>query len=126
MVGVPTQPRNSQQPKGCTVKQPELTSLIGLRDSDGDQLHLVRLDRANGSRAYLMAIGRERVFLTAGDLDRLSTVIRYELSVGDGNVDLMAKFRFFAQAIWLLIFSALLSLLAFALTGPLFAYPWSY
>jgi len=84
------------------VKQPELTSLIGLRDSDGDQLHLVRLDRANGSRAYLMAVGRERVFLTAGDLDRLSTVIRYE--VGDGNDDLMAEFRrFFAQAIWLLI-----------------------
>jgi hypothetical protein len=107
------------------VKQPELTSLIGLRDSDGDQLHLVRLDRANGSRAYLMAIGRERVFLTAGDLDRLSTVIRYELSVGDGDFDLMAAFRFFARAIWLLIFCALLSLLMFAVTGPLFSYPWS-
>jgi hypothetical protein len=107
------------------VKQPELTSLIGLRDSDGDQLHLVRLDRANGSRAYLMAIGRERVFLTAGDLDRLSTVIRCELSVGAGDDDLMAKFRFFARAIWLLIFCALLSLFTFALTGPLFAYPWS-
>jgi hypothetical protein len=105
------------------VKQPELTSLIGLRDSDGDQLHLVRLDRANGSRAYLMAIGRERVFLTAGDLDRLSTVIRYE--VGDGNDDLMAEFRrFFAQAIWLLILCALLWLLTFAFT-PLWVYPWS-
>ena len=106
------------------MKQPELTSLIGLRDSDGDQLHLVRLDRANGSRRYLMAIGRERVFLTAGDLDRLSTVIRRELSVGNGD-DLMAAFRFFAHAIWLLIFCAVLSLLASALTGPLFAYPWS-
>ena len=37
----------------------------------------------------------------------------------------MAEFRFFAQAIWLLIFCALLALLTFALTGPLFAYPWS-
>jgi hypothetical protein len=105
------------------VKQPELTSLIGLRDSDGDQLHLVRLDRANGSRAYLMAIGRERVFLTACDLDRLSTVIRYE--VGDGNDDLMAGFRrFFAGAIWLLILCALLWLFTFAVT-PLWVYPWS-
>jgi hypothetical protein len=105
------------------MKQLELTSLIGLRDSDGDQLHLTRLDRANGSRAYLMAIGQERVFLTAGDLDRLSTVIRDE--VGDGNDDLMAEFRrFFAQAIWLIL-CALLCLLMFALTGPLFAYPWS-
>jgi hypothetical protein len=105
------------------VKQPELTSLIGLRDSDGDQLHLVRLDRANGSRAYLMAIGRERVFLTAGDLDRLSTVIRYE--VGDGNKDLMAEFRrFFAGAIWLLILCALLWLFTFKVT-PLWVYPWS-
>ena len=107
------------------MKQPELTSLIGLRDTDGDQVHLVRLDRSNGSRAYLMAIGRERVFLTAGDLDRLNTVIRCELSVGNGD-DLMAGLRFFARAIWLLILCALLSLITFALTGPLFAYPWSY
>ena len=120
---MPAQPRNSQQPKGYTVKQPELTSLIGLRDSGGDQLHLVRLDRANGSRAYLMAIGRERVFLTACDLDRLSTVIRYE--VGDGNNDLMAGLRrFFAGAIWLLILCALLWLFTFAVT-PLWVYPWS-
>jgi hypothetical protein len=117
------QPRNSQQPKGYTVKQAELTSLIGLRDSDGDQLHLVRLDRANGSRAYLMAIGRERVLLTSGDLDRLSTVIRCE--VGDGNDDLMAEFRrFFAGAIWLLILCALVCLFTFEVT-PLWAYPWS-
>jgi hypothetical protein len=105
------------------VRQPELTSLVGLRDSDGDQLHLVRLDRANGSRTYLMAIGQERVFLTPGDLNRLSTVIRYE--VGGGNDDLKAAFRFLAHAIWFLIFCAALSLLASALTGPLFAYPWS-
>jgi hypothetical protein len=119
----PAQPRNSQQPNGYTVKQPELTSLIGLCDSDGDQLHLVRLDRTDGSRAYLMAIGQERVSLTSGDLDRLSTVIRYE--VGDGNDDLMAEFRrFFAGAIWLLILCALVWLLTFAVT-PLWVYPWS-
>ncbi|OBI20208.1 hypothetical protein A5712_18315 [Mycobacterium sp. E2327] len=104
------------------MRQPELTSLIGLRDSDGDQLHLVRLE-ANGSRRYLMAIGQKRVFLTPGDLDRLSTVIRCE--VGGRNDDLKAAFRFLAHAIWLLIIVAVSSLLASALTGPLFAYPWS-
>ena len=105
------------------MKQPELTSLIGLRDSDGDQLHLVRLDRANGSRAYLMAIGRETVSLTAGDLDRLSTVIGYE--VGDENDDLMAEVkRFVGGAILLLMLCAMLWLLTFALT-PLWVYPWS-
>jgi hypothetical protein len=105
------------------VKQPELTSLIGLRDSDGDQLHLVRLNRADGSRAYLMAIGGERVSLTACDLDRLSTVIRYE--VGDGNDDLTAKFRrFIAGAIWLVILCAVLWLFTYEVT-PLWAYPWS-
>jgi hypothetical protein len=105
------------------VKQPELTSLIGLRDSDGDQLHLVRLDRANGSRGYLMAIGRERVFLTACDLGRLSTVIRHE--VGDGKDDPKAEFRrFFAGAIWLLLLCALVWLLTFAFP-PLWLYPWS-
>jgi hypothetical protein len=105
------------------VKQPELTSLIGLRDSDGDQLHLVRVNRANGSRAYLMAIGLERVLLTACDLDRLSTVIRYE--VGDENNNLMAEIRrFFVGAIWLLILAALLWLFTSAVT-PLWVYPWS-
>jgi hypothetical protein len=105
------------------VKQPELTSLIGLRDSDGDQLHLVRVDRANGSRANLMAIGLERVLLTACDLDRLSTVIRYE--VGDENNDLMAEIRrFFVGAIGLLILAALLWLFTSAVT-PLWVYPWS-
>src|ERR1700753_3891721 len=110
------------RPRGYTVR-PELTSLIGLRDGDGDQLHLVRLDRANGSRRYLMAIGQERVFLTPGDLDRLSNGIRG--GGGGRNDDLKAAFRFLAHAIWLLIFCAVLSLLASALTGPLFAYPWS-
>lgn len=105
------------------MKQPELTSLIGLRDSDGDQLHLVRLDRPNGSRAYLMAIGQERVCLNACDLDRLSTVIRCE--VGDGNDHLMAEFRrFFAGAIGLLILCALMWLVAFEVT-PLWVYPWT-
>lgn len=111
-----------EKPKGYTVKQPELTSLLGLRDNDGDQLHLVRLDRANGSRGYLMAVGRERVLLTAGDLHRLSTVIRDE--IGHGN-DLMAEIRrFFAQAILLLILCALVWLITFEVT-PLWMYPWS-
>ena len=105
------------------MKQPELTSLIGLRDGDGDQLHLVRLDRANGSRGYLMAIGRERVFLTAYDLGRLSTVIRHE--VGDGNDDPKPEFRrFFGGAIWVLLLCALVWLLTFAFP-PLWLYPWS-
>ena len=73
--------------------------------------------------AHPELIGQERVFLTPCDLDRLSTVIRCE--VGGRNDDLKAAFRFLAHAIWLLIFCAVLSLLASALTGPLFAYPWS-
>ena len=116
---------NPKQTKGCTVKQPELTSLIGLRDSNGDQLHLVRLDRANGSCAYLMAIGREKVLLAADDLKGLSTVIRRELSVGDGDDGLIGEFSFFARAVWLLILCALAWLLTFLLTGPLWVYPWS-
>ena len=35
------------------------------------------------------------------------------------------QFRFFARAIWLLILCALVWLLTSAVTGPLFAYPWS-
>ena len=101
------------------MKQPELTSLIGLRDSDGDQLHLVRLDRANGRRAYLMAIGRERVSLTVGDLQRLSTVIRRELPADDGDDPRIGEFGYFARAIWLLILCTLAWLLTYALTGPL-------
>jgi hypothetical protein len=100
------------------VRQPELTSLIGLRDSDGDRLVLVRLDRPNGTCGYRLRVGTGSVFLTAGDLDRLSTVIRSELVSAN-------QLRFFARAIWLLIVCALMALLASAVTGPLFAYPWS-
>ena len=122
-----TYPRSQPIPKGIAVKQPELTQLIGLQDGDGDRVFISRLDRPDGSRGYLLAIRSGEVHggvsLTAGDLDRLSTVIRHE--VGEGDDDLLAEFRFFARAIWLLIFCALMSLLLFAATGPLFAYPWS-
>ena len=100
------------------MRQPELTSLLGLRDSDGDRLILLRLDRPNGARGYMLRVGTGKVFLTAADLARLSTVIRSELV----SANLL---RFFARAIWLLILCALVSLLASAVTGPLFAYPWS-
>ena len=100
------------------MRQPELTSLIGLRDSAGDRLVLVRLDRPNGTRGYLLKVGTGSVFLTARDLEGLSTVIRFELLSAN-------QFRFFARAIWLLILCALVWLLTYAVTGPLFAYPWS-
>lgn len=100
------------------MRQPELASLIGLRDSDGDRLLLLRLDRPNGTRSYMLRVGTGSVFLTTGDLDRLSTVIRFELASAN-------QFRFFARTIWLLILCALMALLTSALTGPLFAYPWS-
>ncbi len=100
------------------MRQPELTSLIGLRDSDGDRLLLLRLDQSNGARGYLLRVGTGRVFLTAGDLDRLMTVIRFELASPN-------RFRSFVRAIWLLILCALAWLLTSAVTGPLFAYPWS-
>jgi hypothetical protein len=100
------------------VRQPELTSLIGLRDSDGDRLLLLRLARPNGTRGYMLRVGTGRVFLTAGDLDQLSTVIRFELGLAN-------RFRFVARAIWSVILCALVWLLASAVTGPLFAYPWS-
>ena len=109
------------------MKQPELTQLIGLQDGDGDRVFISRLDRPDGSRGYLLAIRSGEVHggvsLTAGDLDRLSTVIRREVGEGDG--DLMAEFRVFARAIWLLILCALVWLLSSAVIGPLFAYPWS-
>ncbi|MFZ3315652.1 MAG: hypothetical protein WA622_08105 [Mycobacterium sp.] len=76
------------------------------------------MDRPNGTRGYILRVGTGSVFLTAGDLDRLSTVIRFEL--GSAN-----QLRFFARAIWLLILCALVWLLTYAVTGPLFAYPWS-
>jgi hypothetical protein len=100
------------------VRQPELTSLIGLRDRVGDRLILLRSDRADGTRGYLLRVGTGIVFLSAGDLDRLSTVIRYELASAN-------QFRFFARVIGLLTLCALAWLLTYAATGPLFAYPWS-
>jgi hypothetical protein len=106
------------QPKGNAVRQPDLISLIGLRDSDGDRLILLRLDRPNGTRGYMLRVGTGSVFLTAGDLEGLSTVIRLELFSAN-------QFRFFARAIWLLILCALVWFLTSAVTGPLFAYPWS-
>jgi len=66
----------------------------------------------------MLKVGTGSVFLTAGDLEGLSTVIRVELVSAN-------QFRSFAQAIWLLILCALLCLLTSAVTGPLFAYPWS-
>jgi hypothetical protein len=100
------------------MRQPELTSLVGLRDSDGDRLLLLRLDRPDGTRRYMLRVGTGSVFLTAGDLARLSTAIRFELASPN-------QFRFLAQAIWLLILCALVWLLTSAVIGPLFAYPWS-
>jgi hypothetical protein len=66
----------------------------------------------------MLKVGTGHVFLTAGDLEGLSTVIRVELVSAN-------QFRSFAQAIWLLILCALVWLLTSAVTGPLFAYPWS-
>lgn len=100
------------------MRQPELTSLIGLRDRVGDRLLLLRLDRADGTRGYMLRVGTGSVFLSAGDLDRLSTVIRLELASAN-------QFRFLARAMWLLILCALVWLLTSTVTGPLFAYPWS-
>jgi hypothetical protein len=76
-------------------------------------------DRPNGTRGYVLRVGTGSVCLTAGDLGGLSTVIRFELASAN-------QFRLFARAIWLLILCALAGLLATAVTGPLFAYPWSY
>jgi hypothetical protein len=76
------------------------------------------LDRPDGTRSYMLKVGTGSVFLTAGDLEGLSTVIRVELVSAN-------QLRFFAQAIWLLILCALAWLLTSAVTGPLFAYPWS-
>jgi hypothetical protein len=66
----------------------------------------------------MLRVGTGRVFLTVGDLKGLSTVIRSELVSAN-------RFRFFARAIWLLILCVLVWLLTYAVTGPLFAYPWS-
>jgi hypothetical protein len=106
------------QPKGNTVRQPELTSLIGIRDGAGDRLVLVRVDRADGTRGYMLKVGPGNVFLTAGDLAGLSTVIRFELLSAN-------RLRLLARTLWLLVLCAVVWLLTFAVTGPLFAYPWS-
>lgn len=100
------------------MRQPELTSLVGLRDGDGDRLLLLRVDRPNGTSGYMLRVGMGKVFLTAGDLARLSTAIRFELVSAN-------RIRFFNWVFQLLILSALAWLLASAVTGPLFAYPWS-
>jgi thiosulfate reductase cytochrome b subunit len=66
----------------------------------------------------MLRVGTGKVLLTAGDLARLGTVIRFELISAN-------QIRFFARAIWLLIACALVWLLTSAITGPFFAYPWS-
>jgi len=100
------------------VRQPELTSLLGLRDGDGDRLLLVRLDRPNGASGYVLRVGTGKVFLSAGDLARLSAVIRFELVSAHW-------IRFFNWVLQLLILCAVAWLIAAVVTGPLFAYPWS-
>jgi hypothetical protein len=65
------------------------------------------------------------VSLTVADLQRLSTVIRRELPAEDGADRQIGEFSYFARAIWLLILCALTWLLTYALTGPLWVYPWS-
>jgi hypothetical protein len=100
------------------VREPELTSLIGLRDKDGDRLQLVRLDRPDETSGYMLRVGTGKVLLSAGDLARLSTVIRFELMSAN-------CVRFLNVAIQLIILCALAWLLTYGVTGPLFAYPWS-
>jgi len=104
--------------KWHSVRQTELTSLIGLQDDDGDRLHLVRLDRPNGTSGYVLRVGTGKVLLSAGDLARLNGVIRLELLSAN-------RIRLLNWAIQLLILCALAWLLAYGVTGPLFAYPWS-
>jgi hypothetical protein len=100
------------------VRQPELTSLVGLRDSDGDRLLLLRVDQPNGKSGYMLRVGAGRVLLTAGDLARLGAAIRFELVSAN-------RIRFLNVVLQLLILCALAWLLESAVTGPLFAYPWS-
>jgi hypothetical protein len=100
------------------VRQPELTSLLGLRDSDGDRLLLLRVDRPDRAAGYVLRVGTGKVFLSASDLARLSTVIRFELVSANW-------IRFFNWAFQLLLLCAVAWLIAAVVTGPLFAYPWS-
>lgn len=99
--------------------QSELTSLIGLRDGDGNQIHLVRVSRPNGTSGYMLRVGTGKVFLSAGDLARLNNVIRFELHSAQW-------IHLLIWAIQLLILCALAWLLAYGIPGPLFVYPWSY
>ncbi len=66
----------------------------------------------------MLRVGTGIVFLSAGDLDRLNTAIRFELASAN-------PLRLFARAIWVLIACGLVWLLTTSVTGPLFAYPWS-
>ena len=100
------------------MRQPELTSLVGLRDSAGDRLLLTRVDQPNGKRGYILRVGPGKVILTTGDLARLGAAIRLELVSAN-------QIRFLTQVIGLLILCAVVWLFAADLTGPLFAYPWS-
>jgi hypothetical protein len=100
------------------VGQPELTSIIGLRDGDGDQLQLARVDRANGTSGYVLRVGTGKVLLSAGDLARLNSVIRLELLSAH-------RFHLVKWATQLLILWALAWLITYGITGPLFVYPWS-
>lgn len=101
------------------MEQPELTSLIGLRDGDGNRIHLVRLDCPSGTGGYMLRVGTGKVFLSAGDLARLNNVIRFELHSAH-------RIHLLNWAIQLLILGALAWLLTSGITGPLFVYPWSY
>jgi hypothetical protein len=76
------------------------------------------MDRPNGKSGYLLRVGAGKVFLTAGDLARLGAAIRFELVSAN-------RIRLLNVVIQLLILCALAWLLEFAVTGPLFAYPWS-
>jgi hypothetical protein len=74
---------------------PKLTTLINLRDTHGDQFFISRLDRASGSRAYLLSVKttfgdgerysergneiRGSIFLEPEDLQRIMRAIASEL-----------------------------------------------
>jgi len=66
----------------------------------------------------VLRVGTGKVLLSAGDLARLNGVIRLELLSAN-------RIRLLNWAIQLLILCALAWLLAYGVTGPLFAYPWS-
>ena len=57
------------------------------------------------------------MFLTARDLEGLTP--------SSGTSWFRRTSSVFARAIWLLILCGLVWLLTYAVTGPLFAYPWS-